>query len=486
MSFFYGKKIQLSPVSLAFWGSLLLSLIAVMGVAVVPRDAALYIDVAQQISEQGVEGAQQRFNWPWFSLLLAGTHYYLGLPLEFSAYFWCALFMAGACALLVSSIQRITPESGYWACLVVLSIPAFNSFRDDILREFGFWFFSALALWLALRWRQKGGWFIAAFIHLAIVMASLFRLEAILLLPVLYLWCWSDILSRQGWGRLLQLSVLPMLGVFSVIVFLVLMEDFSQRRIEYYLALVSPKDLFLTFNHNAETLAVTLFRKWLHDEARMIYGIMLLGIVGLFFVKLCGFLAILFMHRSGWRAMVEFWRSYRIFAWGALLYVVVLLVFLVRKGFINPRYTSYLNFLCIPLLTIGIIEFYKLFPRLGRFLVVLLLIQMLANVISLSDKKARYVEAGEWMSEHLQKENGIYYEDGRVSYYAGWGYVGRGLTREKVMSDAYADKFNYFVFDVGLDDEAFVRDWVVLQRKRVLAEFTNPKGKTILIIGEGG
>ena len=79
------------PVWLAFLGSVLLSLIAVMGTATVGRDAALYIDIAQQVTEQGPNVAWASFDWPWFSFLLAGTHTVLRLPLELSAYLWCCL-----------------------------------------------------------------------------------------------------------------------------------------------------------------------------------------------------------------------------------------------------------------------------------------------------------------------------------------------------------------------------------------------------------
>src|SRR5690606_17161582 len=92
--------LQHAPVRVTLLASLMLSLLAILGVATIGKDAAFYLDTARQVSEQGVIAAQ-RFDWPWFVLLLAGSHKYLGLPLEFAAYLWCALFLAGTCALLV-------------------------------------------------------------------------------------------------------------------------------------------------------------------------------------------------------------------------------------------------------------------------------------------------------------------------------------------------------------------------------------------------
>ena len=201
----YFRLNRISPVWFAFLASLLLSLIAVLGVVTVGKDAAFYLDIAKQASEQGVGVAQERFNWPWFVLLLAGSHKYLGLPLELAGYLWCALFMAGTCALLVDVVRRRVPEAAWWACLVVLAMPAYNQFRGDILREFGFWFFCVLTLWLALRWQQGGGWLRLLLIFPAALAAALFRLEAVLLLPALALWQLPALFDSIRRKRALQL-----------------------------------------------------------------------------------------------------------------------------------------------------------------------------------------------------------------------------------------------------------------------------------------
>src|SRR5690606_22422417 len=215
MQVIFTRLSRLSPVWLTFLASLALSLVAILGVAPVGKDAAFYLDIARQVSEQGAGAAQDRFNWPWFVLLLAGSHKYLGLPLEWAAYLWCVFFLAGTCALLVDVVRRRAPQAVWWAVLVVLAMPAFNEFRNDILREFGFWFFSALALWLALNWAERGGWWRALVIFPAILGAVLFRLEAVLLLPALALWQLPGLFFRERRAQILQLYAL--LGLLAVL-----------------------------------------------------------------------------------------------------------------------------------------------------------------------------------------------------------------------------------------------------------------------------
>jgi hypothetical protein len=77
---------------------------------------------------------------------------FTGLGYEDSAYALCALFIAGACATLVRITRRQFDDHAAWcACLVALAIPAFNGYREFLIREFGFWFFCLLAILAALR-----------------------------------------------------------------------------------------------------------------------------------------------------------------------------------------------------------------------------------------------------------------------------------------------------------------------------------------------
>src|SRR5690554_6775031 len=126
--------------------SVLLSCIAIAGVVTIGKDGALYIDTAQKITEYGPAVAFERFNWPWFSFLLSYSHQATGLAYETIAYLYSIFFMTGLCVTLVSVVKAKEPEAVWWAVLLVLSIPVFNSFRYEIIRDTGFWFFSVLSL----------------------------------------------------------------------------------------------------------------------------------------------------------------------------------------------------------------------------------------------------------------------------------------------------------------------------------------------------
>ena len=471
---------RLSPVGVAFFGSLLLSVIAVLGVVTIGKDAAFYIDIAQRVNADGVQAAILAFDWPWFPILLAWSHSLLGLPYEQAAYLWCALLMAGACALLVDALGRALPGSGLWMPLLVLALPALNSFRNDILREQGFWFFSVLALWLALNWAERGGWLRAAAIHLAILGAALFRLEALMLFGALALWRLPDLFSYSGWNRLLQIAALPLLGGAVALVVMTVSGGFSQGRVEYYLHLLDPSALKTVFDAKTNALADAVFAKYMDDDA----GLLLLGMILLAilfsFIKLCGPVALVFLRSVSWSAFGAYWRQYRLFVCAALIYIVVLVVFFLQQGFVNSRYVSYLNLLALPLLAFALVGFVQKFPRLGRVLAVLLIVQMLDNVISLGAKKTHYVEAGQWLSQHASREASIYYDDPRIGYYAGFGYRVTG----KTLGDAMAAPESYRYLLIEADgDEPWLLEWLKLHDLRVLERFANRKDDAVLVIG---
>jgi len=481
MSELLARVRQVPPTRLTFVVSLLLSLIAVSGSVIVSKDAALYLHIAQQVLDQGPRAAFLAFDWPWFSFLIAGSHRLFALPLEMAAYFCCALFIAGTCALLVSISERFAAGSAYWACLVVLSIPAINQFRTDIIREHGFWFFAVLALGLALRWLEDGGWLRAIPIQLAIVAAALFRLEAALLLPAITLCLIADLRRCEGWKRLLQLTALPLTGVLIAVISMWSGDTLSQPRIAHYVSLADPRQLAAGFEVMANRFASAALEKYSADDAGKIlfFGVTLTLLVK--FLALNGPLLLPLFHPESGQALRDYWKKLSPFFCTWLAYFAVLFVFFIRERFINSRYVSFLNVLAVPLLAAACLHFGKRLPRLSKALIAAAVVVMLINVIYLGAKKTHYLEAATWLSSHTSAADPIYYQDLRIAYYAGRGYPFTPLTREELMTPEQAAKYRYFVLTPRPGD-ALVQ-WLKEQHKPVLGEFSNRKGDKVVIIG---
>lgn len=472
---------RISPVWLAFFVSLLLSLVAVLGVVTVGKDAAFYMDIARQVSESGVGAALERFNWPWFVLLLAAMHQFLGLPLEVAAYLLCSFFMAGTCALLVDVVRQKAPRAVWWAVLVVLAMPAFNQFRSDILREFGFWFFCVLALWLALRWQENLGWGSLSGVLLSIVVAALFRLEAIFLLPALALWQLSAFLDPQRRFGAFQVylllgggSALGFLGLFAAVQFF----GFPVGRVVYYLDLLNPQRLVEAFNVLADQFANSMTYKYSRDDAGTVVFFGFLAVLLVKFLGLLGPFAVVLFDRSNWVRFCDAFRVFPLFAWGALLYFLILFLFFINEQFINSRYLSFLNLLFVPFMALLVDHSAKCWPRLKHFFVAAACVVMIANVVSLGAKKTHYVEAGRWVAQNVSAQARVYYDDGRIAYYAGRGYPESPPLKSAL---DHPDQFDYLLIEAD-GDESWLVEWLDLHGLNILERFSNRKGDTVLLI----
>ena len=478
---YVSRMVGTYPVRLAFIGSLLLSLIAVLGTSALGRDAALYMSVAQRISSEGPQVAWQAFDWPWFTFLLSATHGVTRLPMEWCAYLWCALFMAGTCALLVDSVRQRVPAAAGWALLVVLAMPAVNQFRNDIIREYGFWFFSVLALWLALQWQLRGGWLRAASIHVAIAGAVLFRLEALMLEGALGLWMLVGLRERGSLKAFVQFICVPLIAGIAAAMVLLAKGGLSLGRVDYFLGLVDPRKVLTAFQALAEQFGDSLKHKYSRDEAGRIVLFGLLAALIIKFIALSGPFCLPFLQRGTWQALRTYLREFRPFAWAALIYGLVLLLFFIAQQFMNGRYLSFLNLLALPLLAVGAMLFAQRFPRLGKALVAVGLLVMLANVISTGAGKPHIVEAGRWVGANVDPQAKVYFEDSRVSYYAGRGYPTLPA-REQVLEGPKAQQYSYFVFEAK-PDEPWLTAWLEQHQMRVLASFANRKKATFVVIG---
>jgi len=476
-----------NPALLAFVASLLLSLIAFQFEVTVGKDAALYLDIAKLFNEEGLRSLFSRHNWPWFSLLLAISHNLTGLSLETLGYLWTALFMALCCALWVDMLVRRVPGSAGWALLVVLAMPAFNQFRGDIIREQGFWCFSTMALWLALRWEERGGWKLALLAQLSILLAALFRLEAVILMPALVLWRMIQLRSQNGLLRLVQITWLPVLTTIGGLLALLTIDKQFLSRLINYLYTINPVHLLAQFNRISEQIAGLLEKYSADDSGKILFfGFLAALIWG--FIRLLGPFIVPLLLPSGVKSIRPYWQRFQPVALAFIFYFVVLMIYFIYHLFINGRYTSFLNMLALPLALLALMAAAERFPRAIKALGLVCIGVMLANVISLSPKKTHYIEAANWLKEQAlpaDERTTFYFEDGRIAYHAGWGYPGSDWQPTEIMLKNNAKHFRYWVFEAKADVPWLLTWFKQNPDYKILAQFTNGK-KTVLIIGDCG
>ena len=469
-------RLSRSPAGVTFLLSLLLSLIATLNAGTVGSDAALYLDIAQIFTEEGWQATYRQFDWPWFSILLAVLHGVTHIPLELLAYGVCALLMAGACALMVRFLAGRVPELGWWACLVVLSVPAFNDYRGEILREYGYWFFAVLALTLCASWAERRGWLRVAAVYAAIMAAMLFRLEALFLAVAVCTWQLLSIRCLDDLRRAAELLFFPLAGsVLALLLYMLFAEAADLPRVSNFLMLLNPGELFESLQQMSAQFADSMISRHSREDAGKI---VLFGVIATLLFKFwqgLGPFAVLIFYRQGLGQIIG---RFQPFGWACFFYFIVLVLFFLQTQFVSGRYISMLGWLAVPFVAFLAMTFAHRYPRSSKVLAVVNVLVMLANVVSLSPTKTHYKDGAQWVAEHVPPSAAVYFQERRMYYYAG-RRIEPVLPVDQVIGSA-ASGFDYFVLEFAAADPRLA-DFLTRERLHALISFENSGGEVVTI-----
>jgi hypothetical protein len=477
----------IGPVRMAFVCSLLLSAVAVWNSPVLNRDGMLYVEWGSALAEHGLAAMRHYEGMAYLAVLpaiVAAISSLTRLGPEASAYLFNALALAGACSLLVAITRRRLPEAAWAACLVALAMPAHNEYRNQVLREYGFWFFSLLAIWLAMRWEESGRWREALACQAALVCAALFRQEALAYFPALMLWQAFAAPSGLRLRRTFMIGSLPVFGAaLAILAFasgLVALPD----RLAYFLDAANPLHKLGVIKEAAERMSEYVFKyKYSREEAGYVLFFGLLTIIPVKFLKMSGVfvvpLAFAFVGQP-LRAVLSRWQP---LSWVFFAHVLVLVAFLTHMFFLVGRYAGMLDLLAVPVAAAGLAALMQRFPRWRWLMLGLALLTMIANVVSLSPKSTQLIEAGKWLSANKTAAARIYVENPRVAFYAGLDYVATGrarLERGDLAKAVAENRFDMLVLDASAK-EGGTDEWLAANSLRVIKRFANRAGHAVVI-----
>jgi hypothetical protein len=482
------KLMQISPVTISFIASLVLSFIAVQN-HLINRDGILYLELAHLVQIDGLSALRGDnswlHQWPFFSVVIALSGKLTGLSLETMAQLLNALFMAGSCALIVEITRHRWPEASWAACLAVLAMPAFNEYRSDILREHGFWFFSILALWLAIRWDQSPSWRHALLCQFAILIAALFRLEALAFYAALVGWQSFAAPTGHKLRRIFMLVCLPLAGTAILFITYGIGAIELPSRSIYYLEAANPFNKLRELDRIGKQISDAGFftYKYSREEAGYILFFGLLSVIPVKFVQMSGVLLIPLLYQLSLQPLKRTISDWQPMAWAFVIYAAILAAFITHMFFLTGRYVSLLNLLAVPLVAAGLAGLMARFKRWRILVYLLLFITMASNVISTSNNKGHILEAGEWLAANVNETARVYIENPRVAYYSGLGQRNAGKPgndRHAITQLLAENRYDFVVLDKDKSD-ATLDEWFKENRMIIINSYMNKKGDSIVI-----
>ena len=427
--------------------SLLVSLARIWADPVVNQDATLYLQAAKFLQVGAWDSAAALYNWPFYSALIAGLASVTQLPVDWSANILSSVFIAITCVAFVLIVKELggTHQRILWiSALLILCFPSLNDDRVLIIRDHAYWTclsFSTLFLFQLCKQASLGK---TLLLILSVLLASLFRIEAALLLlalpAIIYISRSDRSLARAAGIGSALLAVFALIGFVGVYwlnendiagfskatqitdIFARADRAFSDAsgarsvftKTEDYLVGLGP------FSHYSQgyasgVLVITIFLILITEIIRTL--------TPLYFVAFLLFLYLQQKGREPSRILNRPWWMLVIF------HVAVLGAFTASHFFLAGRYPMALAFLLmlpVPFLVDRLVEDYRaraLSPTLKRVAqvgVVLFVIASLDGLISLGTSKVYLKQAGQWLAAHAHPTNdNVYFDNAQIKFYAG-------------------------------------------------------------------
>ncbi len=199
--------------------SLLLSVWCIYIDPVINNDGFLYILIADTVQEGNYSNAFNIYRWPFYSFMIAGLSSFAGFSAELTAYIFNALLIIVLILSYLSIVKLLGGDHRVLivAVIVILLFPGINRYRSFINRDFGYLAFYMLGLFYFFRHLVKPAWYFPVLWTAALVVAALFRIEAVVLLislPFIYWFVLVDSKARRA--MVSALYGLVLVGIFLI------------------------------------------------------------------------------------------------------------------------------------------------------------------------------------------------------------------------------------------------------------------------------
>ena len=438
-------------------------------------DSVLYLEAAKLLAIGEWKASFNVFPWPLYSLCIAGVHKLSGLNIHHSAQLLSVIFFGISTASFVKIItlaggkQRQIVAGG----LVLLSAQYLvGGALEMLMRDQGFWAFFLLSLVFFINYYKKNVFADAFFWQICIIVAVLFRTEAItflLLLPVIILFNKKSLFSTRL-INLIKCNFINMALCIGIVVFLLFNPEISTNflgRLNEVFNVDIINQLFHLFIQKSRIMSSQVLGDYLKEFAvpglilTFIYVIFLKAVsaTGLINVVLAGFAV---------KAKPSLFdnQTYRVLCATAIIAIINMALIITKVFVLSGRYVLALSFILMVFAAFYLAYLFKYLDddylktsniaRKKKWLVMALLLLMTLGIIkNILPKHNGYnymQNAVAWVKNDNVDNKPIFYDDTRARYYAGERFVGTWADNWSKVRDAIKDKsilqYDYLVINL--------------------------------------
>lgn len=462
-------------------------------------DGILYLQSAEAFARGDYAAAVELYNWPFYPWLIAAVHSISDLDFEHAAYVINTLCYGLMLYAYIALVRLLGGERKVLiaALLLILLMPALNSYRSYIIRDAGYWAFYLAALWAFLVFVRRPNIKVALLWSTACVVATLFRIEGSVvwvLLP-LYLWARRQYTWAQRARHWLTANAFLLAGIVTIGAWVIGTQPAFLGRLGEPLRWIG---IFVhEISDGLDARAQALSHAVLNQFSDYLALPAVLGILFLIVaVRIVNALGLLHggLAIYGFCKGKDFPRDERAaLLWAALIQLLILFVFTTHQFFLTGRYVIALALTLVLFAPFGLARAYRQSSHSNRAkflkgaISVLLLIAAVQSLWSFGASKAYLREAGLWINTTTPTQARLFTNNEVVGYYSRRNIAERhgeftDEALDKVLSgDDWRANYDYLAVMVQRHDEA--RGEAILKKLGVapIAIIANERGARVLI-----
>lgn len=470
---------------------------------VINPDAICYLISAESVGKLGVKGAMHLCGqaiWPFYSVLIYSFVQLTHLSYTLTAYLLDAFFSLISVLTFILIVKELggSKRVMWLAAAVILLSHEFNSTREYIVRDHGFWAFYLCSILLLIRYFKSPSWQTALLWNISLVIATLFRIEgAIFLLTMPFLaFFYPRLTWMHRFKSFLSLNSLTIVICLTGIAYFLLHPQKTLDQLGRVSELTAQlQNGFATIAWRYTTTKLGLAQHVLTTDsakdAGIVWMVLMCGWYGLSIIgNLSLIYALLFLY--GIRQRVLALTQSKAVLYGYLfINIAVTFTFLLERMFLSKRYLIALSLVFMLFVPFALERLWQntntLRQRFIFFLAILLILFSAAGgIFDFGYSKAYIHDAGDWLDKNVPKDAMLYANDYQLMYYSRhFGDDIFKLQRKFTHVDAIADgrwkQYDYIALRLDQKEAAKVAAIRDDMNRTPDKTFSNKRGDQIVI-----
>lgn len=406
--------------------SLSLSIFANHFNVILNADGILYIYTIDALKAGGITAAESLYNWPFFSILSAWLSNITGWSTEFSVKALnTVLFMLLTDAMvLLSSKSLPNLRQVAIASVLIISFYTLNNYRDFIIRDIGYWAFACFSLYQFSLFLENKNIKNAVLWQILIIIALLFRIEAIVLLALVPFYVLFTNKFQNKWLAFLHsysVSIVSFITIGFVTLFNPEITN-SFSKLYEILTYFDPSLLLAEIKSGTEILEKEILHPAADEHATriLVFGLILTVFWELFAGISIFYLILLVMACFYWKRLLSC-RQQNFYIFILFINILILSTFAIKSQLITTRYCVlgllFLLLILLPSLTAYISEKIDLKQKNILLFISFLIIISLSDTLVSTKNKTHIKTVSTWAAQNLPVTAKILTTDFRVEYY---------------------------------------------------------------------